>query len=845
METLQGSQMQKRVATFLALLICTLGIVCCGGGGGGSTIGPTPDFVLLVQPVTIAAAPGTSITAQIQVQSENGFAGQVSVTISGLPSGVTVSPAGAITVPPGQTQTVTLNVASSAQLASSTLTFQGTSGSLSHSSSATLDIEGESSIAFSIMPIDATLYIGSTLALNIMPEVSTPGASNFTLTYAAPNLPAGVTAAFQPASGSPSTPVTLTLTSSSKTQQSFSTTINVVATRSTDSAQFDGNATIYIYPLPGTLPGNRLPPFAWTSLLPPSAFFDPAHGNYFVALTSMNRVDVISAATQTITKQIPVPSPKRRHHARWLAHPCRHNGTERVLDRYHQLRRRPPGYDANDPGPVRHSADGLSYFKWFCTNRFLARPTFNALLEWNPSTGAIRTRPEEGVGFQGPNTVVSESANGSAVLFGAGSPSAVYLAATDSFISIDTNGVYLPAANPSGTEFALAEGDTTYFYNASGSLIGQTALNIQQRPTGAVFSADGKYLYVVTPGTLPLISVIDATSFALIGQAPAYTTFYPYVTGPYGIDTIESPLAADSTGLILGWVDHGAVFDDAKNIQNFNPSLYFGAPQGFLISTPDEGPVAGSTSTVFTTEDFPLLPDVWFGGTRATSSSFNAANQVQAVSPQAQSVGPVDVKVVEPTGELGILPLGFSYGTTLIPYGTFASPPSGGGTADLFGYGLDADTTRNFSVSVGSTSAGLLSDNLVQTELSIGFPTPMQHAVFSIPAGTQGLQDINVTTSVGQATLPKAIRYITGVSDYSSTDDLTATLYDKNRNQLYIAAHDHVDVFSLGTNAFVTPIPFPSNSGQKKIAGSRSNSRRFETACFQCSGRLRGGRQSR
>lgn len=44
-------------------------------------------------------------------------------------------------------------------------------------------------------------------------------------------------------------------------------------------------------------------------------------------------------------------------------------------------------------------------------------------------------------------------------------------------------------------------------------------------------------------------------------------------------------------------------------------------------------------------------------------------------------------------------------------------------------------------------------------------------------------------------------------------------LYDATRNQVYLSANDHIDVFSVVTNSFAAPIAIPSKSGQRQILG--------------------------
>jgi IPT/TIG domain-containing protein len=88
-----------------------------------------------------------------------------------------------------------------------------------------------------------------------------------------------------------------------------------------------------------------------------------------------------------------------------------------------------------------------------------------------------------------------------------------------------------------------------------------------------------------------------------------------------------------------------------------------------------------------------------------------------------------------------------------------------------------------------------------------------------VPAGKPGHPDIAVTTSNGTSTLPRALFYAQSVKDYPSSDRFTAILYDRSRNQLYLSAGDHIDVFSLGSNQFTSSLAISSQGTLKQLAG--------------------------
>ena len=101
----------------------------CGGG--------TPDFSLSATNATVAQ--GASGTSTVTVTPLNGFTGSVTMSVSGLPSGVT----GAFSPnPTSTTSTLTLTASATAATGTSTITVTGVSGSLTHTTTFQLTVTG-------------------------------------------------------------------------------------------------------------------------------------------------------------------------------------------------------------------------------------------------------------------------------------------------------------------------------------------------------------------------------------------------------------------------------------------------------------------------------------------------------------------------------------------------------------------------------------------------------------------------------------------------------------------------------------------------------------------------------
>jgi hypothetical protein len=118
-----------------------LAVTGCGGGGGETATPPPPpgDFSITASPANVTLGLGQSASVTISVAEINTFTSSVSVAVSGLPAGVTASPA-TFSLTPGGQKMVTVSASATAAVGTATLTFQGTSGSLSHGAKASLSI---------------------------------------------------------------------------------------------------------------------------------------------------------------------------------------------------------------------------------------------------------------------------------------------------------------------------------------------------------------------------------------------------------------------------------------------------------------------------------------------------------------------------------------------------------------------------------------------------------------------------------------------------------------------------------------------------------------------------------
>jgi sugar lactone lactonase YvrE len=121
-----------------SILLLTVG---CGGGGSNSpVVAVTPGyFTISATPSTLSITPGESQPILIAVEGFLGFTSAVAVSISGLPTGVSASPS-SFSLNPGSKQSITVATAATSATSGFTLTIQGTSGSLIHSTTASVAI---------------------------------------------------------------------------------------------------------------------------------------------------------------------------------------------------------------------------------------------------------------------------------------------------------------------------------------------------------------------------------------------------------------------------------------------------------------------------------------------------------------------------------------------------------------------------------------------------------------------------------------------------------------------------------------------------------------------------------
>ena len=159
--TILGRVPPKSRGTSIALALLALTPIGCGGG---SARPPTPDFTLSVSPSSVETdVRTTTAPITISVTGQTGFAGSVSVSLQGLPPGITVSPSSSFSLAAGDSQSITLSIADIAAVGGTSVTVFASSGS--HSHKAQLGLTADSMVR--TYQVGSVLYLESGNAVDV------------------------------------------------------------------------------------------------------------------------------------------------------------------------------------------------------------------------------------------------------------------------------------------------------------------------------------------------------------------------------------------------------------------------------------------------------------------------------------------------------------------------------------------------------------------------------------------------------------------------------------------------------------------------------------------------------
>ncbi len=770
-------------------------------------------------PTTVLANSSFSFTVQ---PTEVNFSGNGTVSLGSLPAGITVTNSGVPLPPTG----AALHLQASKTIAAGTydLTLNGTAGT----ATATGDFKFTLS---TVVPSGFFLQAGLESELGISPggsgmiqfQTNGGGSVDYDVTPSITGLPPGTTATFSPQVVTVGQPLTATITAAANAPITQNVLVTVTGTPVAPVPAASNVFYADVTQPPGSLPGNRTD-FVATAGTPYAAVFDATHNLIFSSNPSWNRIDVISNSTHKIVKSIPVRSPRGIDITQDNSHIWVQTASSNVFaidttsfqSKAYFL---PSKTFTSASLPVQFSQDKIlalydgTLFIFFDDT---GSGGGGQAAIWNPQANKLTVLAS---GLATALGLPARSGDGTRV-YAANDPSyasgiQLYNAKTQAYSTIGSGNNFfnIDAVNQDGSRLIIYSLAGTFLYDSNLSLLGPIPGAIPQNGLfggGAIFSPDDSKIFDVGTYDASTVATIDATTLKILGVAPASNS-EPVATS--GAAFAEQPFAIDPTGMLLGIQNFGISFDDSTFYQNYvmnqpnsnGGSEYFDAPAGPLSG--------GTTSGGFA---FPsLIPDVWFGQTRGITNITNG--QLFFTSPLGTAPGPVNIKFIYPDGIQTFFPQLFSYSTFPEYAVTSGSSPSGGAAAQVVGYGLPADASGG-TLSVGANVA-TITTVAGQNPAYSGEPYPSTILGYTLPAGTPGRADLKISTPIGTGSLPKAILYAKSVTDYSSPDTFTAVLLDAKRNQLYLSAGDHIDVFSLASNQFVSPLHPAVKGAQAQFTG--------------------------
>jgi len=787
-----------------------------------------PALALCATPSPTIVYAGSSFSFSVQ-PSEVNISGNGTLTLGSLPSGITSTNASMPLPPSGAT--LHLQAANSIAAGTYDLVLNGSAGMATAKGDFNFTVNTGAPPSFSfVTPLktEVGVPIGRSGSIQYGTIVNSINSIDFDVTPSVSGLPPGTTATFSPSVFSVGQSVTVTLSAASTAPVTQNASVTLTGTPSAQVANATANFFADVTQPPGSLPGNRTD-FVSTAGTPYAAAYDSTHNLVFSSNPDWNRIDVISNATHKIIKSIPVRSPRGLDITQDNSHVWVQTASQNIYAI------NTASLQANQYSLPNKSIGSSGLPPSFSSDRLLALSDGTLFLFFNDSgsTGGGQ------VGIWNPQTnQLTVLASGLITAFGvpvrSGDGTHVY-ASNDTYakgmevynvsslglITINSGTAYPPvvAVNHDGSELIVgtnAGNPSLYDHNLTllSSVPGVLLSSASPLTGGVLFSADNTRLFEVgNYNGVPVVLTIDASnasSLKVLGTAPATVTS-PVQTS--GSNSAAAPFAIDASGMVLGIQLYGISFEDSTFYQNYaqnQPPV-----NGDLIYTATyAGPLAGGTvSSVYT---FPnLTPDVWFGQTRGSASI--SQGQLAFTSPASATPGPVNVKFIYPDGEQAFAPQLFSY-STFPQYAVMSgSGPNGGAPAQVIGYGLPQDASGG-TVTIGLNTATITS-TVGQYPPFSGEPFPSAILKYTFPPGTPGRADLQISTPIGTGTLPKSVFYAKSVTDYPSPDSFTAVLVDEKRNQVYLSAGDHVDVFSTSSNQFLTALHPVAQGSQKQFTG--------------------------
>jgi hypothetical protein len=673
----------------------------------------------------------------------------------------------------------------------------------------------------SVTPTAPTVTVGATTSVTISLSIASGSSSPGTVTVQLSGLPLGVIALPTLLQVTSTTPVTVTLQTSSYTPAGSSA---VTVTGTSGAASATAQFTLTVQPV-----STRTASVGRTKYLRTDAVteygdainsrwivYHAATNRFFVSDPDSNQIMVLNAATQTEVGAITVPgaygidlTPDGT---------TLYAGTQigdvyaidpvgmAVTHRYLSSGIGPSGYAAlsafvlaNGQLALLGSAGGIasvdgsgSFALW--------SPATNAFSVYTPSSICA---PMQNIGaftVSGDRTTVllgSIDSDGTVCAFNATTKQAVTTHGGGEFIFhlVSTpDGTAVLQPNQQGAEIAVLNGKTLALERNIPVVSTSSATTIAVSPdSSTLYLNNGEALYAYSIAT-----------GAQTGWMPGLTV--EPVSGGFDVGTTPVIQAMDGTGLLAGPTEEGVGFFDTTALQTGTVGSL--VSNGYVL--PATGPVSGGTPVTFDA-GFPTAPvAVYFDSVPATS----VTSKFTAVTP-AHPAGKADVYAYMNDGGVLMLPEAFSFGPTVLEVTPNYATADGGGTGWVYGYGFGSTAyngqATGLQVSVGGSPVTVQSfeDNAYGLASP---PFPVQAFSYTIPAGIAATTAaMTVTTPSGTTATASAVQYLPALRQFPLAGaSLAQGVYDAKRNLYYFSNANEIEVFSRSAGAWQTPIAVPA-----------------------------------
>jgi hypothetical protein len=440
---------------------------------------------------------------------------------------------------------------------------------------------------------------------------------------------------------------------------------------------------------------------------------------------------------------------------------------------------------------------------------------------WNPTSNtAIDLTPRAPAVFQ----------NGLGVMVRSGDRTRLLAAANDSSgeaVVLDGNGnvaggpqvlgsgsIIGLAANSNGTRFAAlinsSGAQQLGLFDGSLNLLGSYPAT---NAAGIVFSRDDQTVYVSEAlGNGRAITALSTNGLQKLGQVSDLAV--------QGIPTAIEEM--DDSQLAWGRGNRGiGVIDVSSPVMLPLPAPSLANAPAAL---PAEGPNTGGTTLSISGSNFPTGAQIRFGTQNPVAATVQGGSQLQVTSPASAASGAVNLTAYFSNGWVAAAPDGFSYGPSVEAILPNAGASAGGDTICLLGFGFGS-SAGGITVKIGGQSATVQKVEALPAfsaalSLDTSYPFPLERITLTTPSSTAGKSDLSLATPAGNITLSKSFQYLTARQTYANPSLYKFILYDQGRQQLYLSATDHVDVFDLTAQVFHSPLAPPPN-GPPPNAGLR------------------------